>query len=447
MNIKFVGQGILLLLILSLFSLQCQRKSVNTRKVHISREEGKYVLYRNGQPFLVKGGAGHTHMAMLSAIGGNTIRTWDTTNLGAILDEAAQNNLAVIAGFYIPESKYLNDFYRNERLVREQFVAYRQVVQRYRSHPALLMWCLGNEVDFPFRPSYNTFYAVYNKLVEMIHQEDPDHPVTTAIVNYQLRNVMNVRMKVPGIDVLSFNIFGALQQLEHDLTRYSWLWDGPFLISEWGIYSPQEAQTTAWGVPIEPTSTTKARQYHELYRQYLPLNNPRFLGAMTFYWGQKQEVTPTWYSIIDEKGASTAIVDEMRLLWTDAANIHPAPAIEYMLLNGRGAADNIIVAPGTQQMAELKMDTLLARRLKIIWKVYYEDFDPQSLGAPPEYQVMMQSYNTTHVTFKAPSAEGPYRIYSWLYDEYGNVTTANTPFYVIENENKKMGTGFPTVRN
>jgi len=174
---------------------------------------------------------------------------------------------------------------------------------------------------------------------------------------------------------------------------------------------------------------------------------PQVQGQIVFYWGQKQEVTPTWYSIIDEKGASTAIVDEMRLLWTDAANIHPAPAIEYMLLNGRGAADNIIVAPGTQQMAELKMDTLLARRLKIIWKVYYEDFDPQSLGAPPEYQVMMQSYNTTHVTFKAPSAEGPYRIYSWLYDEYGNVTTANTPFYVIENENKKMGTGFPTVRN
>jgi len=447
MKIRFAGQGFLLLVILSLFSLYCHRKTGTTGKVHILWEKGKYVLYRNGAPFLIKGGAGYTHMARLSAIGGNTIRTWDTTGLGAILDEAQQHHLAVIAGFYVPESKYLREFYRNERLVQEQYEAYRQVVQRYRSHPALLMWCLGNEVDFPFRPSYNTFYSVYNRLVDMIHEEDPDHPVTTAIINYQFRNVMNVRMKVPGIDVLSFNIFGDLQQLEHNLNRYSWLWDGPFVISEWGIYSPQEAETTAWGVPIEPTSTTKARQYHEMYRQHLPVNNPRFLGAMAFYWGQKEEVTPTWYSITDENGATTAMVHEMRQLWTDAPPLHPAPPIEYMLLNGKGAADNIIVEPGSQQTAELKMDTVLARRLKIVWKVCDEDFDPRNLSAPTEYNTNIQASDNVHVTFKAPEKEGPYRIYSWLYDDYGNVTTANTPFYVIGKESEKMGTGFPTVRN
>ena len=42
-------------------------------------------LVRNGQPYFVQGVGGHTHLAELAAIGGNSIRTWGTDGLDEIL--------------------------------------------------------------------------------------------------------------------------------------------------------------------------------------------------------------------------------------------------------------------------------------------------------------------------------------------------------------------------
>ncbi|UPK66625.1 glycoside hydrolase family 2 TIM barrel-domain containing protein [Chitinophaga filiformis] len=414
-----------------LLSCNCNKAVAPSRKVWVARENGKYVLYRNGVPFVVRGGSGYTHMDKLRSIGGNTIRTWDTTDLEAILDEAATNNLAVIAGFYVPESKYLDYFYRNQQKVDSQYAAFQQLVRRYRSHPALLMWCLGNEVDFPFKAKYNKFYDEYNRLLDMIHTEDPDHPVTTAMVNYQLRNVMNIRLKIPGLDILSFNTFGDLKQLESNLSTFSWLWNGPFLITEWGIFSPEESKRTAWGVPIELNSTKKAWVYRDFHTKYLPVNNPRFLGALTFYWGFKEEVTPTWYSIIDENGAATEIVGDMQSLWMNTAPLHKAPALEELLMNGKKAADDILVRPGTLQTAEIKLQLPAAKGLRIVWKILDEDFNSESSDLPIERKVDISPCDSFRVNFRAPEKEGPYRIYSWIYDEYGNVATANIPFYVV----------------
>lgn len=419
------------LCIFFLLFCNCNKATDPFRKVWVARENGKYILYRNGTPFIVKGGSGYTNMTRLKTIGGNTIRTWDTTRLGAILDDAAANNLAVIAGFYVPESKYLDYFYRNQKKVDSQYVAFREIVRRYRSHPALLMWCLGNEVDFPFKARYNKFYDVYNRLLDMIHTEDPDHPITTTMVNYQFRNVMNIRLKVPGLDILAFNTFGDLRHLRRNLTSFSWLWNGPFLITEWGIFSPQESKCTAWGVPIEPTSTNKAGLYREFYTKDLPVDNPRFLGSLTFYWGQKEEVTPTWYSIIGENGTTTAMVGEMQALWTGVAPQHKAPELEYMLVNGKKASDNILMQPGTLQTAFIKLKTPAIDGLRIVWKVLDEDFDPRGINLPVERKVDITPADSVSVTFRAPPKEGPYRIYSWIYDAYGNVATANTPFYVV----------------
>lgn len=419
-----------LFLLLFLFC-NCNKAGDPLRKVRVAKEHGRYVLYRNNTPFVVKGGSGYTHMSMLREIGGNTIRTWDTTGLGAILDSAAANNLAVIAGIYVPESKYLDYFYRDQKKVDEQYAAIRRVVQRYRSHPALLMWCLGNEVDFPFKARYNRFYDVYNHLLDMIHTEDPDHPITTTMVNFQFRNIVNIRLKVRGIDIISFNTFGALKQLTRNLAAFSWLWRGPFLLTEWGIYSPQEAYCTAWGVPIEPTSTIKAAQYHVMYTRDLPVANPRFLGALTFYWGQKEEVTPTWYSIFDKDGATTAMVREMQFLWTGTSKFRKAPELELIRVSGKVAWDNILMKPGSQQTAEIKMLTPVTAGMRIVWKVLDEDFDPQNTHQPTAYMVNLTPDNSFRVTFRAPEKEGPYRIYSWVYDDDGNVATANTPFYVV----------------
>lgn len=406
-----------------------------SRKVYIGQSGGRYTIFRDGRPFTVKGAAGTGQLQALKEAGGNTIRTWDTVQLGALLDEAQASGIAVICGLNIPFSSSL-DFYRDTAAVSALCLAYEQIVTRYKSHPALLMWCLGNEVDFPYRPRFRPFYKAYNRLLDMIHARDPDHPVTTALINFNRRNIYNLRWKVPQLDLISLNIFGELQSLRNDLQKFSWFWNGPFLITEWGINGPWESETTAWGAPIENTSNKKADQYLQRYTDYMPVNDPRFLGACVFFWGQKQEVTHTWFGLFTPNGEVSAAAQAMQFIWTGRQPLHKAPAFQYMLLEGKGARDNILLPPGTRFSAELLLESPASDALRLEWEVLPEDWFIRSRKdvnplKPPVLDSLLLSREGTKARFQAPLREGPYRVFVTAYDRYGNFATTNTPFYVI----------------
>jgi len=421
--------------VLSLLLMNCNTspsKSIKHGTVYVTKEGEGYALYRNGQPFSVKGASGYTHLEKLREIGGNTIRTWDTIHLGAILDEAQRNNLAVIVGLSMPVSAYLDYFYKDTAKVAAQYQAFERTVRQYKDHPALLMWCLGNELNFTWKPGYGAFYKTYNRLLDMIHHTDPNHPVTATMPNLNIVQTMMIKWKVPDLDLISINTFGKLKLLNDQLKRYSWCWNGPFLITEWGAYGPWESERTSWEAPIENTSTKKAEHYQQLYRQ-LPQNNPRFLGALVFYWGQKQETTPTWFSMFDEENASSEAVSAIQYLWTGKRPAHQPPQIKYMLLNNKGAKESIILTPGKLQTAELLLDEQRADTLRIRWQILQEHWF-EELKQPPltMLDTLLPAGNKLRLTFKAPLKEGPYRIYAKVFDDHGNFSTANTPFYVVE---------------
>lgn len=426
---------LILITITFCFFIRCNTAppDAHQRKVFIHKDGKGYAIYRNGQPFLVKGASGFTHLAEVREAGGNTIRTWDTLNLGAILDEAQRNSLAVIAGLPLPSSDALSYYYKDTAKTGAAYRAFRQVVRRYKDHPALLMWCLGNEPDFSFKPRYRPFTKTFNRLLDMIHETDPDHPVTTTMVNFSMRQAMFIKWKVHHLDLVSFNIFGELNSLSHKLNKYAWLWKGPFLITEWGTYGPWEVNRTAWGAPIENTSTKKAEQYGQLYTQ-LPLNNPRFLGALVFYWGQKQEVTPTWFSLFDEKGIPAEAVAVIRHLWTGRPAAADIPRVRYMLLNEQGAADNILLRPDSTANAVLLMQDSLLQGLSLHWEVWQEDWFSELRRPPLKIFDTVINKASNELTFKTPLLEGPYRIYVKVSDSKGRFATANTPFYVVEQE-------------
>mgnify|MGYP003891865377 CR=1 FL=1 len=87
------------------------------RKVVIKKLDNHYNFYIDGKPFIVKGGAGYTHLAELAASGGNTISCWDTAKFSLLLNDALQNHVYVIAGLDLPGGEN-NDFYKNEAYIR-----------------------------------------------------------------------------------------------------------------------------------------------------------------------------------------------------------------------------------------------------------------------------------------------------------------------------------------
>ncbi len=423
-----------------LFFSGCSSKpgSYLKRTVYIEFLNGRYTIIRNGKPFIIKGASGFTHLQQLVAAGGNTIRTWDTTGLQKVLEEADRYKLAVVAGLYLPVISRPEVFYDDSLQVKEQFEKYRALIRKYKTHKSLLFWCLGNELAFPFNPRHNSFYRAYNKLVEMIHAEDPDHPVTTTLINVPWRSIVNIQLRTQ-IDFISVNLFGGLPLFKKELQDFNWFWKGPFLVTEWGIEGPwpgpdKDMVQTAWGAFIEPTSTKKAEQYLYAYQRYMPVTNPRYLGSFVFYWGQKQETTPTWFSLIAENGAVSETVGTMKFIWTSEWPLHKPLKIRYLLLDKRGAADNIIYKPGSIVKADLFFQSRDTSRLTYKWMVLNEDWfkinfrNNQKRLNPVDSLVIHQV--GPQLLFRTPERTGPYRIYVYVFDQFGNFATSNIPFFV-----------------
>ena len=118
-------------------------------KFSVSKDDGVWRLYKEGEPFYINGAAGVNFTAEVAKHGGNVVRTYSTNeSTGAILATALENGLYVNMGLYMKVSK---DFDysdpANADAIKEQFENHRMWVRRFRNHPAVLCWSIGNESE------------------------------------------------------------------------------------------------------------------------------------------------------------------------------------------------------------------------------------------------------------------------------------------------------------
>ena len=407
-----------------------------TGTVYIKSENGTYRLYRNGKPFFVKGASGFTNLKALSEAGGNTIRVWDTTNISGILDSAQAYRLAVIVGLPMPYNQNMDDFYNSDAKVAAHYKNLTATVNRYKHHPAVLAWCIGNELTFPYKPNYNRFYDAFNHVVDMIHRDDPNHPATTTIINFQRKNIACIKFRT-AIDFILLNIFGDIKHLKYNLKDFNWLWKGPFLVTEWGIDGPwYPSDQTAWGSYVENSSSKKAEQYEAIYQKQMPVTDPRFLGSLVFYWGQKQEYTPTWFSSFDKAGKRSETVNSMGYLWTGLKQAAKAPPLKYVLLNQLGSKDNILLAGNITARGDVYLQGTDTANITYKWQLFPEDYHQvndiySQKDASPIPNLFITDSTSKHITFRTPDKEGPYRLYVYAYNRQNCFASCNIPFYVL----------------
>jgi len=119
--------------------------------VEIVERDGSFVLLRGGEPYEVRGaGLEFNDPAALAARGGNSMRTWRTNNAQftgqELLDEAERLGMTVTMCIEIGRERQGFD-YDDEEAVRKQFEYARGEVLKYKDHPALLIWGIGNELN------------------------------------------------------------------------------------------------------------------------------------------------------------------------------------------------------------------------------------------------------------------------------------------------------------
>lgn len=418
-------------------NIKVERTIDETRTVFIKKTDNGFQLIRKGKPFYIKGGAGNSHFKELSEAGGNTIRLYDTLNLANNLDEAEKYGLSVIVDIPIPRNQF--DLYSNEQrnLVLKQKV--RDLIKHHKKHPALLIWNLGNELFYPkfswknfFRN--NLFVNTFNDLIEIIHDEDPNHPVSTSLFSTSLGQLANIRIFSPNIDLLAFNVFSDIRNMSSKIDKSSQLFGViPYYLSEFGIQGYWESEYTSWRAPIEPTTTKKIEQINERYKIIADKRN-ECLGSLIFFWGAKYERTYTWFSLFSDNNKSE-VINSLEILWNKANTNNSLIGLEYMLVDGRGAARNIVFSSGEVKMAELKFFSDYKNQTKIKWKILPEgwELDEEDMALNPlTINDLFIEIKDDKLIFITPNAEGPYRIYAFVYDENGYFATTNTPFYVLD---------------
>ncbi len=158
-------------------------------------------LYVNGSPFTVKGvcysptpvGSGYSSyrwskdpsmykldFPLITQMGANTIRIYRPPEDSKAMDSAYDNGLYIIMDYPVEHGSDVSNTQLRETIKD----GVRDMVREWKDHPALLMWCIGNEINVHLggAATLSDWYSLAEECAQICHEEEGEnfHPVTVA---------------------------------------------------------------------------------------------------------------------------------------------------------------------------------------------------------------------------------------------------------------------------
>ncbi|AIE85657.1 glycoside hydrolase family 2 TIM barrel-domain containing protein [Fimbriimonas ginsengisoli] len=392
--------------------------------VRLRHDAAGYSLTVDGKPFFIKGVGGDGPKAPLVKLGANAFRTWDADKIDDQLDEAKRLGLKVVVGIWLGHKEH-GFKYDDPKMVADQLTKAKLAVSRYRNHPAVLMWALGNEMEGYADGGDPNMWGAVEQMAREVKQIDPNHPTMTVVAEVGGKRVESIHKLCPDIDVVGINSYGGAPSIAERYRKAGGT--KPYVITEFGTLGPWEVGKTAWGAPIEPTSTAKADFFRRGYEGGVLGAKDLCLGSFAFTWGHKQEATSTWFGMLLPTGERLGAVDTMSELWSGKPLPNRAPLIDNLGIEGVAE-----VAVGATIRATVKASDPEGDELKYRWVLQREASDRGVGGAaesvPPVYPDAVTASGPT-ASVVVPAA-GHYRIFVYIYDNHGGAAVANVPISV-----------------
>ena len=394
--------------------------------VELRQSDEGWQLLRGGQPYFIRGAGGDHSLQQLAEAGANSVRTWGADDVGPLLDEAHSLGLTVTVGIWLDHERHGFD-YSDPAQVSTQLERARQAVLRYKDHPALLLWGVGNEMEGFDDGNDPLIWTAVNDVAAMIKELDPHHPTMTVTAFVHGERVEYLHKRSPAIDIHGINAYGGagvVPQLlrEGGATK-------PFVLTEFGPVGPWEMPKTEWGAPIEQTSTEKAAFYRQSYEKAIANTPGRALGSYAFLWGNKMEATATWFGMFLEDGARLAAVDVMTEIWSGEAPGDLAPTVGQLQIDGPAALE-----PGAKFRAHIEAADPESGPLRFRWALRPEPAEYLTGGdlrpSLPDIQGAILESGAAGARIRMPDEPGAYRLFAYVYDQSGNAATANLPLLV-----------------
>jgi hypothetical protein len=302
---------------------------------------GGYELLIDGQKTYIKGVGGTFKLDVAAASGANACRTWggNIQQVERTIADARANNMYIMQGIGLTKDPkmYEDEAYKDQ--LRKQC---RELAERFKDDRSIIMWGIGNEIELNGN-STQVAWEFVNELSELIKSIDKRH-LTSTVITYNQRSLNLVAKYAPSLDFVGINCYGGITTLANMVAKSDY--KGAYLVTEWGPTGWWECDKTAWGAPIEQSSEEKRLCYEERYN--VITSDPACLGSFVFLWGQKEERTPTWFSMFTEQnveglpfsGLKAATVEGMERVWTGREPSQTAPVIASMKADDMTVCDN-----------------------------------------------------------------------------------------------------------
>ena len=404
-------------------------QSAGAIKAEVTKTSAGFQLLRDGKPYFIQGAGGGSPKPLLAQVGGNSFRTWGADDVGAQLDEAQKLGLTVTVGIWMRHEGDKGFSYGDTTAVAQQLEKAKAAVARYKNHPALLMWAVGNEMEGYKAGDNPLIWKAVEEVAAMIKKADPNHPTMTVIAELGGKRVESINALCPNIDVVGINSYGGVSSVGE---RYKKLGaTKPYVITEFGPPGTWEGRKTKFGAPIEFNSTEKGKIYRSGYEKGVLAEKDFCLGSYAFTWGFKQEATATWYGMLLSDGSQLEAVHTMAQLWSGRAPADHCPQIKTPKL-AEGDEGKV----GATVHATVDVSDPDGDPLKVEWVLRGETMKVAAAGqgdpAPPNYPAAIVHGGDHDAEIKLPDKPGVYRLFVYAHDGHGNAATANVPLHVTE---------------
>ena len=333
--------------------------------------------------------------------------------------------LTVTAGIWLGHEQH-GFQYNNADMVAKQYDGARKTILRYKDHPALLMWGLGNEMEGTEKGDNAAIWSAVNDLARLAHTLDPNHPTMTVIAEVGGDRLKNIHQLCPDIDIVGVNSYGGAPSLPGRYRAAGGV--KPYVLTEFGPPGQWESGKTAWGAATELTSTEKAEVYRRVYQDAVLGSKGLCLGSYAFTWGHKHEATATWFGLLLPDGHRTAAVDALSELWTGKPPANHAPKILGFRLDGPERVEPGASARAALKTADPEKDPLTIRWVLQAEGTYGSGGDAEAV--PPVFPEAIVSSDATKAELKMPRKAGGYRLYAYVEDPHGGAAVANIPILV-----------------
>ena len=422
----------LMVFAMALFIISCATQA--EQGIVIKEKNGKFELLIDGVPTYINGVGGTNRLDIAAENGANAFRTWggNVEGIKRQLELAKQYNMYIMQGIGMTQdsARYFDETYK-ERMRAEV----KTLAETFKDDPNILVWAIGNEIDLG-KANIPEAWILVNELAEIIKSIDKRHLVAT-VVSHGKKALDLIGEHAPALDVIGINSYGAINGVEKMVNESKY--NGAYFITEWGPTGHWEMPRTSWRAPIEQTSEEKRIVYEERYNTSIG-GAKACLGSFVFLWGQKQERTPTWYSMFVEsrveglplQGEKTPQVEAMQRVWAKKEVVQTAPVVHSFTIDGKKATDNVTLAKGKQFTATVDVTDKQGDKLTYIWEILSE---ATVLGSGGSYEprpsrmgeVITSDTNSNTFTI---SETGPARVFVYISDNTGFVSTANIPVLV-----------------